>query len=220
MRHFFHKGVATILLFLSGCYGKISGTLPPPQQLSQQQNFCVGAAKVDITPIPGIAMGGYSIVGTTGRGYWTRLYARTIYFRDTKGHSFAMVSCDLWSVSGGLADRIAELVKKHGKPLAREQIILAATHTHHSPGNFSTSPMYNEFASYRKGFDNNLFDFFAQRIAQSIVQAIESSKPATVSFSQKKIPALVRNRSLDAFLLNVDRNAILSKNAQLTIEKN
>lgn len=219
MRYFFRKGLATALLFLSGCCAKISGTLPPPQQLSQQQHIEVGAAKIDITPVPGIAMGGYSIVGTTGRGYWTRLYARTLYFRDTDGHSFALVSCDLWSVSGGLADRVAELVAQQGKKLAREQIILAATHTHHSPGNFSTSPMYNEFASYRKGFDSNLFHFFAQRIAQSIVKAMDSSTPATIAFSQQKIPKLVRNRSVDAFLLNVDRDEILHENAQLPIEK-
>ena len=189
-------------------------------KLSQQQHIEVGAAKIDITPIPGIAMGGYSIVGTTGRGYWTRLYTRALYFRDTHGRSLVFVSCDLWSVSGGLADRVAELVAQQGKKLAREQIILAATHTHHSPGNFSTSPMYNEFASYRKGFDNNLFHFFAQRIAQSIVKAMDNAEPATISFSQKKIPKLVRNRSVDAFMLNVDRDEILRENAQLHIEKN
>ncbi|WP_372368672.1 neutral/alkaline non-lysosomal ceramidase N-terminal domain-containing protein [Candidatus Uabimicrobium sp. HlEnr_7] len=211
--------VATCLLFVSGCYTKIHGILPPPKTSSKQEQFAIGASKVDITPLPGIAMGGYSIVGTTGRGYWTRLYAKSLYFCDSKGQSFVMVSCDLWSVSGGLADRVAELVALQGKHLSREQIVLAATHTHHSPGNFSTSPMYNEFASYRKGFDQSLFDFFAQKIADSIVLAIDNSQPATVEFSVKKVAKVVRNRSLQAFLLNVDSHEILQENAELPLEK-
>ena len=113
-------------------------------------------------------MGGFSVIGRVARGYWTRLWARAIYLEDHQGDALVLTICDLWSIPGGLSDRVAEIVARDeaGRHIGRAQIILAATHTHHSPGNFSTSTMYNGFASPRSGFDPRLFDFLAHRIAR------------------------------------------------------
>jgi hypothetical protein len=47
------------------------------------------------------------------------------------------VSADLWAMPAGLGDRVAELVAtEHGiRELSRQQMILAATHTHTGPAN-------------------------------------------------------------------------------------
>jgi neutral ceramidase len=116
----------------------------------------------------------------------------------------AMVSCDLWAIPAGLADKAAELaITRYGADrLGREQIVIAATHTHHSPGNFSSSRLYNTLASPEHGFDRELFDFLADRIAWVIAEAWKNRKPAVLKRSATKLVEIARNRSLKPFLKN------------------
>mgnify|MGYP000007310690 CR=1 FL=1 len=195
-----------VLIFATyGCMSaKIKGLLPPPAPPVASNEFRVGAAKTDITPMPGYPMAGYAAAGRISRGVWTRLYARAIYFEDRQGRSMALVSCDLWSIPGGLADRVAELVAtEYGIPqLGREQLVLSATHTHNGPGNYCTSVLYNLMASSQQGFDENLFDFLSHRIAGAISQAWQSRQPAALIRSEMHLAGIGRNRSLGAFLQN------------------
>ena len=67
----------------------------------------VGAYEVDITPPPGQSMGGYgNELGSVAKGWWTRLFAKAYYVKDSKGNFFILVSCDLWSISKGLTDKV------------------------------------------------------------------------------------------------------------------
>ena len=186
-----------------GC-ASIAGKLPPPSPPVASGVFRVGAAKVDITPMPGYPMGGYAAAGRTSRGVWMRLHARAVCFEDADGHSLAMVSADLWAVPAGFADRVAELVaREYGlRRLAREQIILAATHTHNGPGNFSSSFVYNELASPQSGFDRKLFEFLAHRIAGAIAEAWTNRRPAVLRYAETPVFGVSRNRSVDAFRTN------------------
>jgi neutral ceramidase len=197
-----------ILCFLCAtalvCCATISGKLPPPGAPVASGEFRVGAAKVDITPMPGYPMGGYAVAGHISRGVWMRLQARVVCFEDAYGESLAMVSADLWAVPAGFADRVAELVaRKHGVlRLAREQIVVAATHTHNGPGNFTSSYLYNEMASPKTGFDRKLFEFLAHRIAGAIAEAWEKRQPAVLRYGETVVFGVSRNRSLDAFQTN------------------
>lgn len=201
--------VGCVGLAIAGC-AAVAGHLPPPHPALATGHFQAGVARVDITPAPGFPMGGHSKVGKTAIGYWTRLFARAFVLEDASGHTLVLVSCDLWSVPAGLVDRVAEilLTKEETRHIDRDQLILAATHTHHSPGNFSTSAFYNTFASPSVGFDVRLFEFLAQRIGRSITEAVRARRPATVSYAVSPLPALTRNRSLPAFLMNSDREDI------------
>src|SRR4051812_29163357 len=42
--------------------------------------FVAGVGKAELTPPPGIPLGGHGPAGRVSRGYWTRLYARAFYF--------------------------------------------------------------------------------------------------------------------------------------------
>ena len=190
------------IVAIYGCFpAVIDGSLPPPASPDPPHEFRVGASRTDITPMPGYPMAGYAAGGRISRGVWTRLYARAICFEDKQGVSMALVSCDLWSIPGGLADRVAELVStKYGVvQLGREQIVISATHTHNSPGNYCTSALYNLFASPQQGFDENLFDFLAHRIAAAVAQAWDSRKQAALIRTEKNLAGIARNRSLGAF---------------------
>jgi neutral ceramidase len=197
-----------VFVAIVGCTS-VSGRLPPPHPQRGSGAFLAGVARVDITPPPGFPLGGHSKVGQTSRGYWTRLHARAFVFEDAAGHTVVLVSCDLWSMPAGLVDRVAEilLIREDTHHIDRDQLILAATHTHHSPGNFSTSAFYNAFASPAVGFDDRLFEFLAQRIAQAVVEAVRARRPATLAYTVAPLGDVTRNRSLPAFLLNADREA-------------
>jgi neutral ceramidase len=209
--------LALSITSLAGCC-VISGKIPPRSPIAAPVGyFSAGAAQEDITPTPGFPMGGHSIAGKISRGYWTRLFARAIYLEDAAGQPLVLVSCDLWSVPAGLGDRVAELIaeKQELRHIGREQIALAATHTHQSPGNFSSSKAYNGLASPRPGFDPDLFEFLAQRIVTTIQRAFATRHPATMSKNETRLSGFFRNRSYDAFVLDHDRDEVLAGNADL-----
>jgi neutral ceramidase len=204
-----------MLILLSACATKLTVHFKPPDSKPPSGTFQAGAAKVDITPPPGYPMGGFGIAGRISRGWWSRLYASSIYLEDKDGNSLVLVSCDLWAMPAGLADRVAEIIGRQNSTahIGREQIILAATHTHHSPGNYSTSSIYNLLASPQTGFDELLFQFLANRIALSITKAFNSRQPAVIKQNSVIVTGLSRNRSIKAFRKNRqgEINAILSR---------
>src|SRR5439155_26529616 len=104
------------------------------------QSFQAGVAEIDITPWAGISMGGFGPIAKDGRGFGLRLYAKAFYFEDTHGGLLAFVTTDLWSMPAGLADSIAALLAEdpETRHLGRDRLLFAATHTHQSPGSFSS----------------------------------------------------------------------------------
>ena len=206
-----------LLLSTSGCLMTIH--MPPPAPAVATNTFLAGAAKVDITPMPGVPMGGFAAAGKLSRGVWTRLYARAFVFEGPRGNAIALVSCDLWAIPAGFADRVAELVAtEYGAPrLGREQIVVAATHTHHGPGNFSTSGIYNTLASSMMGFDEDLFQFLAHRVAWAIGQAWKNRHEATLERASAPLGGIARNRSLAPFLADPEHADFFAENQNLPI---
>jgi neutral ceramidase len=210
--------LACLLALQSGC-AVVSGKLVPPAPPKATGVFRAGAAKADITPFPGFPTGGHGSGGKIARGWWTRLRARAVYLEGPSGKAIAMVACDLWSLPGGLSDRVAEILGtwEDTQHLGREQVLLAATHTHHSPGNFSTSSGYNAFASCRMGFDRRLFEFLATRIANAIREACAAKAPARLRVEERPVELLCRNRSLEPFLRDEEAGEVLHRNEGLSL---
>ncbi|MEQ6342481.1 MAG: neutral/alkaline non-lysosomal ceramidase N-terminal domain-containing protein [Gammaproteobacteria bacterium] len=200
----------------TGC-ATIRGELPPTEPYIASDTFRAGAAQNDITPPPGFAMGGHSIAGEVSRGHWLRLYAKSIFMESTDGRKLAFVSADLWAIPAGLGDRVAEILGSTPSMchIRRDQLILAATHTHQSPGNYSSSFLYNSLASKKIGFDPDLFQFLAERISTTIRESCERAQPALLRFSGSRIEHIARNRSIESFLVNDEAQQILSENAGL-----
>src|SRR5262249_27409769 len=69
------------------------------------------------------------------------LYASAIVLEDASGYRFALASVDSIAVTREIADTVAdELQRRRG--LAREQILLAATHTHYAPDHRSDKRVF------------------------------------------------------------------------------
>ncbi|PRQ05030.1 Neutral ceramidase [Enhygromyxa salina] len=188
---------------------------PEPQTGSGE--VLAGAAKVDITPIAGVPLGGHSFEGGTGYGVWTRLWARAIYVEDEHGEPLVLAVADLWSIPAGLADAVVERVREHHglTHIGRAQLLLSATHTHHSPANFSTTRLYNRVASRRMGFDPELFEFLVDRIAAAVAEAAAGRAPAQLRLDSRTVPLVVRNRSVAPFMHNPEAELLIAGNAEL-----
>jgi neutral ceramidase len=219
---------------LAACAAPLSVSVPARVDLPPSAApLRAGAARVDLTPTPGIPMGGFSIAGKVSRGFWTRLYARALYL-EAGGTALALVQTDLMIVPEGLSDRVAELLAAapaaaapDTRHIGRENLLLAATETHQSPGGYFTSSFYNDFSSPRAGFDRELFEFLAARIAQAVRGAVADAQgpggaallranhPESVSYTSRT-SKLFRNRSLDAFLLNPEAQDYLLANTDLS----
>jgi neutral ceramidase len=202
-------------LFLVGC-GSISGTLPPELGNTASGRFWAGAAKVDVTPIAGYPLAGHSLEAKIARGHWLRLKARAIYLEGHNGVRIAMVATDLWGMPAGMVDRVAELLGSNPEPcrLRRDALILEASHTHQSPGNYLSAPLYNTLAGPKPGFDQELFEFLAQRIGSAITQACGARQPATAHFSSAPLLGVTRNRSLEPFLKNPEHEEFLRQTTE------
>lgn len=220
--------IAAIVLvaFTPGCSQHIriaKYVIPPPPTPGSE--FVAGRGKAEITPPPGYPMGGHSIAGKIGRGYWTRLYARAFYFRDGDGRRLVLVSCDLFAIPAALRSQVAKFLNDRANlkrdpriSIPPDRIIIAATHTHHGPGNFYSSALYNGFSSPCLGFDQVLFDWIANRIADAIQEAEGDGEGHSSVHHQLILKTGValdiqRNRAVDAFLRNdeKDRQAFLAE---------
>ena len=220
--------LAVTVGLLAGCLGPGPGSLhlrysfveAGARRSTGPATFRAGAARVDITPPPGYSTGAYGPSAAFARGFWTRLYARTIFLEDAKGNRLALVSCDLFAMPGGLVDRVAEILAASDslERLGRDQLLVAATHTHHGPGNFTTAKIYNFGGSKITGFDPDLFEFLAQQIARSIHRARRNAVPATAELgTTPRVANLVRNRAMNAFRLNPEAEGIINEGSALPV---
>lgn len=200
----------SLVLLITGCSSttklvKISqpASFSKDALINHQNNSVpmAGAVSIDITPPPGLSMGGYSLMANSGLGFRTRLKARAIYLEDGKGGKLAYVQTDLSSGSLLLHHTVANLVAdKLG--LNSGQLTIAGTHSHSAPANMFHNDFYNKHFTAQKGLEENYLAFNAQRIANALEQAYEHRKPAKVATGQKDIYGINRNRALKAYARN------------------
>jgi len=218
--------VAVIAILMAGCSPRICRLeieRPLPLSPSNTGHLVAGLSKVDITPPPGISKAGYSMMAHKGEGVRNRLHARAVYLRDSRGNAVALVQCDLLSGSRLLHHRVAELIAPVTDVSARG-LMLSGTHTHSAPGNYFSSNFYNSFASGKSGFDHDLFEFLANKIAHAVVDACRNRRPAKIATGTTEIYGMTRNRSIEPYLANfedsgrdVSRDPLKAVNPVLTM---
>lgn len=173
----------------------------PPLPSEPHDRLIAGVAKTGITPPPGMPMAGYSKLSVDARGVRTKLLARAIYIKQKDAPAVALVQCDLLSGSLALHHKVAEMISMH-TDIASGGLMLSGTHSHSGPGNYFMNMMYNKAASNRGGFDIQCFDFISKQIANAVIKAYQSRKPALIATGTTMVKNVSINRSLAAYYEN------------------
>ncbi|MGD0278315.1 MAG: neutral/alkaline non-lysosomal ceramidase N-terminal domain-containing protein, partial [Smithella sp.] len=194
------------LFILTGCVFftdnvRLEISRQTPQQNTANTVLLAGAAKADITPPPGMPLGGYSTGGNYSKGFRTRLFARVLYLKPVSGRPVALVQCDLLSGSLLLNHRVAELIAKE-TDIGIDGLLIAGTNTHSGPGNFFDTNFYNNHASNAAGFDPEYFNYLSKQIANAVIRAFKEKRPAKIATGQTQIEGVTRNRSIKSHLAN------------------
>jgi neutral ceramidase len=176
---------------------------PSPQSSHAPSAVRVGAARIDITPPPGVSLFGHGPEGRVSDGYWSRLYCRAFVFVPSNASPLAVVTCDLSAIGMLLQRSVAEEVSRLDPGLLPTRIMLTATHTHAGPAHYLESTFFGDVLSTRApGFDPNMVAFLSQRIAQAIHQATSHAVVAKLAWGHTGLWGVSRNRSLVPFLQN------------------
>jgi hypothetical protein len=135
-----------------------------------------GAAIVDITPPPGLAMSGFAARTLPARGAHDALTARAVAVGDT-----AIVVADVIGIDAATSARIRERCV-----LPAENVVVAALHNHGGPVSMAGRLSIAADPAY------------LERLEDACVAAIDKAaaarRPATVTVGQGSDPGIARNR--------------------------
>jgi hypothetical protein len=132
-------------------------------------NLRAGFSRVDITPPPGLPMGGYAARIDVATGVLDPLSCRAVTLQGS-GAPLVLVALDLIHVAAPWA---SDLRRRVAGALATEpeRVLVAATHTHSGPGVFRSAPLAGEgIASYEK--------LVATRVVEAARLARGAAEPA------------------------------------------
>lgn len=169
----------------------------------KRSGLMAGTSSVDITPGPGKALAGYSLLSGEAIGVRHHLFANILLLSPSAGDDLVYIQVDLFSGSlllhRAIADKIYEDLK-----IRPANIVITGTHTHSGPGNYLESELYNNMHSSNSGFDSEYFYFLVDKICSAIGEAKTDLSPALVSSGKTDITGYTKNRSLDAYLSNLE----------------
>jgi len=104
----------------------------PAWRFADDEGWRAGVATVDITPAPGIWMGGYAARTQPAQGVALPLHAKALAIEDAAGAPVVLVTLDLLGLTAPVVANIASgVAKAHGVP--RERLVLCCSHTHSGP---------------------------------------------------------------------------------------
>jgi neutral ceramidase len=191
------------LLSAAACTAWKAQPLPTPVSGSVPGSgtFRAGAGIYDITPPPGVGLGGSGPEGRRSTGVRLRLYARALVLEDKSGERIAFVVADLPHISASLHRRAAARLLDSTN-IGADRLILSATHTHSGPGHFYGERQYNKNVTRHPGYDPRLADFLVERITRAVHAAVAGLRPAKLAWGERAIPDVTSNRSMPAWCRN------------------
>jgi hypothetical protein len=143
-----------------------------------------GAARIDITPPPGLDLTGFIARTNPSTGVRDPLYARALVL-DDDDHQIALVSCDVIGLDAGFVEDARSRITL-ATDIAGPQVLLVGTHTHGGPATMALQDCGTSDPGY-------LTDLQV-RIAQVAQQAQTRLQPATLAAGRGESATGVHNR--------------------------
>ena len=165
------------------------------------ETLLAGVAERDITTPIGIPKMGYAAWARQADGFRTRLKTRAFYIKPKQGAPIALVQADLPASSLVLRHRVAEMVAAE-TDIPFQSLSIHVTHTHSGPGQFLASDFYNTFGSNKPGFDPDVFEFLCRQMADAVIEAYQTRRPAKIAVGTTELYGAAKNRSMGAYMMN------------------
>jgi neutral ceramidase len=146
-----------------------------------------GSARADITPPVGLPLGGHR--GRKSTGIHAPVFARALVLSNGET-TVALVSAELIAVTPELSREVAARLPRE-LPLAPENLLVTATHTHSGPGAMGTR-LWQRLAA--GAFDPASFERTAEGMAQAVAAAHSRLQPSRLLYRRFEAPDLVSNR--------------------------
>ncbi|MBI2478031.1 MAG: neutral/alkaline non-lysosomal ceramidase N-terminal domain-containing protein [Planctomycetia bacterium] len=139
--------------------------------MAQSGVLRAGAAKVDITPKPGVSLDGPISKNGVVSGVHDRLHARALVLANDETR-LAIVICDACMIGRDVFDA-AKAIAHEKASIAADHMLMAATHTHAAPRaeHVGTGPLDDEYHTW-----------LAEQIAAAVVEAEKNLAPAQVGW--------------------------------------
>ena len=173
------RGVLKILSLLAlGLWSQVAGWAQP-----EATSWKAGAASVEISPELPMWMSGYGSRKVPGEKVAAKLYAKALAIEDAAGTTLVFVTADLLGFPGRLRQEVgAAVAARYG--LARESLILNASHTHCGPELRAVDTSLGELDPARTKRVAAYQAQLTQRIITLVGDALERRVPATLAYGQ------------------------------------
>lgn len=158
--------------------------LTSAEAAERASGWSAGAARADITPSKPVWMAGYAARKTPSEGVALPLRAKALALTDHNNHTIVLVTADLIGFDRALTGRITDRLKaRHG--IAREDVVLLASHTHTGPVLKNLERLMSEKGLDPKDAKNN-FDYVREledKIVAVVDGALALRAPAAVAYA-------------------------------------
>ncbi|KAL4270968.1 hypothetical protein AHAS_AhasUnG0039400 [Arachis hypogaea] len=173
------------------------------KRLGNGSEYLIGVGSYDMTgPAADVNMMGYANLEQKTSGIHFRLRARTFIVADASNNNnrFVFVNLDAGMASQLLTIKVLQaLHSRYGNLYNEENVAISGTHTHAGPGGYLQYVIYSVTSL---GFVKQSFDAIANAILQTIIQAHNNLKPASIFINTGEVKGGGINRSPSAYLQN------------------
>jgi hypothetical protein len=142
-----------------------------------------GAAKVNITPGEPIWLSGFANRNRPSEGVLQPIWVKALALEDETGALSVIVTSDLQGFSRAMSDQIAAAASTRYQ-LARERLLLNASHNHSAPVTSDVLPLYYDLAPAPQAVVDRYTRALPGKVLEAVGAAIANLSPATLSFEQ------------------------------------
>lgn len=200
-----------LLAFVGGCSSpRATAALAVRRPMLVDSMLHAGVARIDITPPIHMSLYGHGPESRIAVGTRLRLRCTAFVLADGTNDPIALVPCELGQPALVLQRSVVARLRQLGIPIRIERLLISATHTHAGPAHYFDSPFLSgPFSSSAVGFDPEVLDFLASRIADGLAEAFTRLEPACAGWGTTEVEdPLTINRAYEAFLDNVDASLL------------
>jgi neutral ceramidase len=170
-------------------------------------NYRIGTGISEVTDRTiGLQMQGFADERQKTTGVESSLFSRAFIVEEqgVGKRRVVIVSADIWAATNVVKQEVVKrLQKKFGTLYTSDNVLISGTHTHSAPGGYAGYIIYDITG---EGFDPHTYECIVSGMVASIQKAHNNLAPGKIYVKKGDVEDRGRNRSLEAFLRNKDRD--------------